>query len=335
MIGIDQFGGEEEKPMGLNEYFTKKEIMDIRDLQNFIRNEEAKYLKPHTLSFAKAAYPNMRTGYDFNEIFNEFLEINTEESKPYEIIQDSIIKAFDKCIGAKIIGKDENKTDIYISFKKLLNPESETLFLNCGGDLNIPHGEIFTTPILKNTSGMYHVKNVFLRGILYRDLELKFKDGRIIDYSAKNHGNNIIEENLFNNNKDLTMGEFAIGSNTKAYKVVKDYELDEQMPILLYEKMGPHIAIGDPCFARYEDYPIYNLVYIEDREERGKEMVARGNEITLKDNPKYFNYHLDITIPYEEVKVLQGIMEDGNTIDIIRDGLFVLEGAKELNKSLL
>lgn len=54
---------------------------------------------------------------------------------------------------------------------------------------------------------------------------------------------------LFNGNEDIPIGEFAIGSNTLAYEIVKKHNIVEELPILLVEKMGPHFAIGDPCYA--------------------------------------------------------------------------------------
>ena len=42
----------------------------------------------------------------------------------------------------------------------------------------------------------------------------------------------------------------------------------------------------------------------------------------------------DITIPYEELELLEAVKENGETIPIIADGRFVLEGTEELNKPL-
>ena len=48
----------------------------------------------------------------------------------------------------------------------------------------------------------------------------------------------------------------------------------------------------------------------------------------------YFGCHTDITIPYEELELLEAVKENGETIPIIADGRFVLEGTEELNKPL-
>ena len=57
---------------------------------------------------------------------------------------------------------------------------------NCVADVNIPVGEVFTSPVLEGTNGVLHVSRVYLDGLQYKDLELKFKDGKIVDYRCGN-----------------------------------------------------------------------------------------------------------------------------------------------------
>ena len=46
----------------------------------------------------------------------------------------------------------------------------------------------------------------------------------------------------------------------------------------------------------------------------------------------YFNCHTDITIPYKELELIEVIVKNGENIEIIRDGRFVLPGTEELNR---
>ena len=48
----------------------------------------------------------------------------------------------------------------------------------------------------------------------------------------------------------------------------------------------------------------------------------------------YFNCHTDITIPYEELGLIEVLGENGYRADIIRDGRFVLPGTERLNDPL-
>lgn len=44
--------------------------------------------------------------------------------------------------------------------------------------------------------------------------------------------------------------------------------------------------------------------------------------------------HTDITIPYDELQLIEVVKPDGTKTEIIRDGKFVLKGTEELNQAL-
>ena len=109
--------------------------------------------------------------------------------------------------------------------------------------------------------------------------------------------------------------------------MAKDFGIADKLPILIAEKMGPHFAFGDTCYSWAEDIAVFNP--------DGKEIIARDNEVSIlrKEDPgkAYFGCHTDITIPYDELGAITVTTYDGQSIDIIRDGLFMVEGALELN----
>ncbi|BES66505.1 hypothetical protein SANA_29440 [Gottschalkiaceae bacterium SANA] len=338
MIGIGQFGEEAGLAIpGEKAYRPSKQELEWMEARARLRRRaEGKYLKPSELSFCKVTFPNIWIGENFKAVFEDFYDLNIEESEPFERIQQRIIDVLDTCRKVRIKGQNGNLTDLTVSLKPLDQPNQQTNFLNCGGDLNIPYGELFTTPQLVGTTGVYHVKETYLRKVGYKNLILKFKDGRIVSYGCGNTGEEerdraYVRQHLLGGNETLTMGEFAIGSNTRAFAVAKKHNLLEKLPILLVEKMGPHIAIGDPCFARGEDAEIYNLY-------DNKEMVARENEHTAcrldQGDGVYFNRHIDITLPYNEIKAVTGVTESGKEISIIQNGRFVLVGTEPLNLPL-
>ena len=49
----------------------------------------------------------------------------------------------------------------------LADPAKETIFENCVADVNIPVGEVFTSPVLEGTEGTLFVSKVFLHGLPY------------------------------------------------------------------------------------------------------------------------------------------------------------------------
>ena len=337
MIGIGQFGEAAGVPETPADAYMPDPVRRQRllELENAKRELEARYLAPSDLSFCKVAYPNLLVGENFPAVFDAFYELNTMDSLRYELVQQTIIDALDGCEHVELRGAGRNQTDLVVRLQPLRDPARETNFLNCGGDLNIPHGELFTTPRLAGTDGVLHVQEIYLKGVYFRDLILRFRDGMMVSYDCGGcrdaaAGRAYVQEHLLQGRETLPMGEFAIGSNTLAYAIARDMDLVPRMPILLAEKMGPHVAVGDPCFARGEDAPVYNLY---DK----KEMTARENERTARrgtGEAVYTNVHTDITLAFDELARLDGVRADGSHVPVLRNGLFVLPGTEILNEPL-
>ncbi|MBR6698070.1 MAG: aminopeptidase [Lachnospiraceae bacterium] len=290
------------------------------------------YIKGEERSFTIIAYPIPEIGDNFEEIFMETVKINTLDYDLFKGIQQAIIDVLDKADYVKILGTNGNKTNMQVKLMKLDDPDKQTKFENCLADVNIPVGEVFTSPVLAGTKGTLNVSEVYLHDLKYNNLTLEFEDGRVVAYSCDNFDSDeenkkFIKSNLLYNHDTLPIGEFAIGTNTTAYVMAHKYDIVHKLPILIVEKMGPHFAVGDTCYTYSEDITVYNP--------DGKEIVAKDNEITLlrKTNPKeaYFNCHTDITIPYDEIGLISAVMYDGSSVDIIRDGRFVLNGTEKLN----
>ncbi len=334
---IEVFGEEPFAPV------SKPENPKFDDAQQqlavYLRSENSKlinkYIKGEERSFTIIAYPIAEIGQQYEEIFTETVKINTLDYVLYRDIQQKIIDVLDTADRVHIVGANENKTDLYIKIFDLQNPEKETAFENCVADVNIPVGEVFTSPVLEGTNGKLHVTQVYLNELNFLNLELDFKDGMVEEYTCSNfeseeENKKYIADNVLFHHESLPMGEFAIGTNTTAYRVGKEYDIAAKLPILIAEKTGPHFAVGDTCYTYDED----NITYNPD----GKAIVARDNSVSImrkEDMSKaYFNCHTDITIPYNEIGAITVIKKDGSEIDIIRDGRFVLPGTEELNVEL-
>ncbi|MBN1968712.1 MAG: aminopeptidase [Candidatus Delongbacteria bacterium] len=316
-----------------------KNIKERTDLRNKYTAKGSilfeRFDKDKNKSFTIISFPTEEIGVNFEEIFESIIEINSLDSDRYQRIQSNIIDILDK--GSKVIvkGIDGNETDLSISLKKLQNPKNETNFVNCGADLNIPVGEVFTSPVLNGTNGVLHVTSVYLKGYLFKNLKIKFDNGEIAEYSCSNFedtekNKQYIEENLLNGNERLPLGEFAIGTNTLAHKVIEKYNLSQIVPILIFEKTGPHFAIGDTCFSRSEEKPYFNP--------DNREVVAKHNErsiLKLEDPMKaYTNVHVDITLPFHEIEYIRAVDENGVEFSVIEKGRFAVDGTEELNSYL-
>ncbi len=291
------------------------------------------YIKGEERSFTIIAYPIPEIGSQFNDIFNETVAVNTMDYELYKNIQQHIIDVLDKGESVHITGRGDNHTDITVKLHHLDNPAKQTNFENCVADVNIPVGEVFTSPELEGTNGVLHVTQVYLNELCYKNLEMKFEDGKIASYTCNNfdseeENKKYIYDNVLFKHETLPMGEFAIGTNTRAFVMGQKYNIADKLPILIAEKTGPHFAVGDTCYSHSEDVPMYNP--------DGKECIARDNSCSLlrkTDISKaYFNCHTDITIPYYELGDITVITADGRELEIIREGRFVVPGTEELNK---
>ncbi|MGN1147755.1 MAG: aminopeptidase [Lachnospiraceae bacterium] len=297
------------------------------------RQKQAEYIKEEERSFTIIAFPTTDIGEQFEEIFDEIIRINTLDYKLYQHIQQTIIDVLDTAEYVGIKGMNGNRTDMKVMLHPVVDPARETKFENCVADVNIPVGEVFTSPMLTGTEGTLHVSRVFLNELEYKDLEIEFKDGMIAAYRCGNfedeeEGKRYIKDNVLFHHDTLPLGEFAIGTNTTAYVMAQKYDIGAKLPILIAEKMGPHFAVGDTCYSQAEDVKVYNP--------DGKEIIARENEVSAlrkEDMSKaYFNCHTDITIPYHELGELTAVRADGSRCVIIKEGRFVLNGCEELNK---
>ena len=60
----------------------------------------------------------------------------------------------------RILGRGGNRTDMTVQLFRLKDPAKETIFENCVADVNIPVGEVFTSPVLEGTQGTLQVSHV-------------------------------------------------------------------------------------------------------------------------------------------------------------------------------
>ena len=335
---IDMFGEEPFIPQQKEEVIKLTKKQEELQVQFYSRQGQImnQYIRGDERSFTIISYPVPEIGEKYEEIFDEIIRINTLDSKTYEKVQQAMIDALDQGEYVHILGGGKNRTDLKVRIHEIDNPEKETAFENCVADVNIPVGEVFTSPVLEGTNGVLHVSKVYLHELQYQDLEITFKDGMIQDYRCsnfdeENKNREYIYDNILHKHPTLPLGEFAIGTNTTAYVAAKKYGIEEKLTILIAEKMGPHFAVGDTCYSWSEEVRVFNP--------NGKEIIAKDNSVSIlrkEDVSKaYYQCHTDITIPYEELKRIDVITRDGRKLAILEDGRFVLAGTEILNEPLI
>ena len=336
---VETFGEDGFEPVNKPEAYSLSEKQE--ELQIAYSNEAMpvvnQYIPGDETSFTIIAFPVPAIGRDFAEIFHETIRINTLDYEEYKKIQQNLVDVLDQAEYVTVTGNAAagNETQMKIFLHTLTNPEKQTNFENCVADVNIPVGEVFTSPVLAGTEGLLHVRQVYIGDFQFKNFRMEFKDGRVTDYSCDNfadpeEGRKLIRQQILKNHDTLPMGEFAIGTNTTAYAVAQKYGIMDKFPILIAEKTGPHFAVGDTCYSWSEDSAVYNP--------DGKEIIARDNEISLlrkEDVSKaYFGCHTDITIPYSELGDITAVCSDGRKLPLIQNGRFVVAGTEKLNEEL-
>jgi len=336
ILAIEEFGAPSFVPQNhpLIPKYNDAQMVLMQAYQNSLYSIRLKHIPSIVWGFSIIAFPSAEIGEQFENIFEDTLKINSLDSKDWSSVQAKLIDVLDQADYVHIKGSEGNKTDLQVKMQTLKDPSQETLFINCGADVNIPVGEVFTSPQLQGTNGVLHVSHIFLEGKPYQNLEIHFKDGYTEHYLCDNYptfeeNQKYLLENLLFPHQKLPLGEFAIGTNTYAYKMAQKYNIEAIMPILIVEKMGPHFAIGDTCFSRDEDRKA--LCHISH-----KEIVAKDNEKSLlrKTNMEeaYTNVHTDITLPYRELEFIDAVLPSSKRIRLLEKGRFVLPGTEIFNQ---
>ena len=181
----------------------------------------------------------------------------------YQKIQQTLIDVLDTADYVEVTGKGDNCTDMRVNLAELTDPATQTRFENCVADVNIPVGEVFTSPKLTGTRGILNVSSVYVGEIQFKNLTMKFEDGRVTEVScdnfletlpkdadeamieeAKSAGKRLVVQEIMNQHESLPLGEFAIGTNTTAYAMAEKYQIIDRLPILIVEKNGSSFCRG-------------------------------------------------------------------------------------------
>ena len=100
----------------------------------------------------------------------------------------------------------------------------------CGGNYNIPDGEVFTAPVKTSVEGVisYNAPTIY-RGIAFDGVRLEFKKGKIVKAEAKGGGTKELNK-IFDSDKGARyIGEFAIGFNPAIMEPMRDILFDEKI----------------------------------------------------------------------------------------------------------
>jgi aminopeptidase len=98
----------------------------------------------------------------------------------------------------------------------------------CGGDRNIPDGEVFTSPVKDSVEGhvTFNAPSIY-QGIAFDGIRLEFKSGKIVD--ATSNETKKLNKMLDSDPGARYIGEFSLGFNPRVFQPMRDILFDEKI----------------------------------------------------------------------------------------------------------
>lgn len=100
-------------------------------------------------------------------------------------------------------------------------------WIPCIGDLNIPDGEIFSSPLLTSINGTITYAPTVYEGKPFEWVRLDVKDGVVVDFDSSNRAG--LEEILSTDEGARRFGEFSFGTNPHIDAPMYDILFDEKI----------------------------------------------------------------------------------------------------------
>jgi aminopeptidase len=98
----------------------------------------------------------------------------------------------------------------------------------CGGDRNIPDGEVFTAPVKDSVEGQltFNAPSIY-QGTAFDGIKLKFKRGKIVE--ASSNETKKLNKILDSDTGARYIGEFSLGFNPRVFQPMRDILFDEKI----------------------------------------------------------------------------------------------------------
>src|SRR3989440_9861015 len=98
----------------------------------------------------------------------------------------------------------------------------------CGGDRNIPDGEVFTAPVKDSVEGQltFNAPSIY-QGTAFDGIQLNFRRGKIVESSSNDTEK--LNKILDSDTGARYIGEFSLGFNRRVFQPMRDILFDEKI----------------------------------------------------------------------------------------------------------
>jgi len=225
-------------------------------------------------------YPTKELAATFGVPFNQFWDmfwraVNVDYDKLYQ--RGKILaKAFRNADMVRLTSK--RGTDLTFSVKKrktliddgVISPED---LRNKDVGNNLPCGEVFMAPVETSANGRAVFDLAFRKGKRIEDIDITFKDGRMVKSKAKKNGR-LFKDVVKNSQGDKDrIGEFGIGINPRVNKAIGYIITDEKIIGTVHIALGENRGMG----GKNESTLHWDMVMMKpDIEVDGKKIMSNG-----------------------------------------------------------
>lgn len=232
---------------GIKKQIVQEKMKIYRKLNQEIHDRAMSGQLHYTLTRIPTPHDAAADDMDYMDYLKLFFELCDQPWKQIQIAQGKLIEKFDK---AKIVHiTNSDGTDITMDI-------TGQTFANSVIAKNIPGSEIFSSPLRESVNGVVVAKGKFQYGAkdLIEDITMKFKDGRLYEYSARVNQEGlekIITADDEHEEGTRHLGELGIGTNPHLRKHVVNG--------LLVEKIAGsfHLALGSSyTYSNYLGTPV-------------------------------------------------------------------------------
>lgn len=173
---------------------------------------------------------------------------------------------------------------------RIKSPETDITFsiknmpiIPCLGNSNLPDGEIYTAPVKTSVNGVikYNTTSTY-RGEVFKNIKLKFENGRIIDASCSEGKEDKLLEIFQTDEGARYIGEFSLGLNPKILNPMGDILYDEKIIGSIH--FTPGAAYKD-SYNGNDSSVHWDLVLIQREEYGGGEIYF--DDVLVRKNGKF------------------------------------------------
>jgi aminopeptidase len=153
------------------------------------------------------------------EAFEDFyFEVCTVDYGALARAMEPLKERMERADQVRIVGPG---TDLHFSIKGIPT-------VGCAGEMNLPDGEMFTSPVRDSVEGVISVNTASLyQGIVFEGIRLELRKGRIVDATA-NHAERL-NRILDSDEGARYIGEFSLAFNPRILEPMMDILFDEKI----------------------------------------------------------------------------------------------------------